>query len=88
VLRRAFGAHPLVTTGVIPLPVPRRIPHVSVAAGLGTSRPAAWLDGVGVMGADTGVGTELSEAVSAALPEVVAAVMAELEASEDRGQAD
>jgi hypothetical protein len=30
------------------------------------------------MGADTGVGTELSEAVSAVLPEVVAAVMAEL----------
>ena len=35
--------------------------------------------------ADTGAGTELSEAVSAALPEVVAAVRAELPERHDGG---
>jgi hypothetical protein len=38
-----------------------------------------------VEAADTGAGTELSEMVSAALPKVVAAVLAELSGAHDGG---
>ena len=41
-----------------------------------------------VEAADTGAGTEISQPVSAALPEVVVAVMAELRPAKTAGPAD